>query len=140
MQQRGLVRHLAVSTHKRTQVPVFCQAGSGIDVVHFRYNAAHPGAEKDIFPHLAPAGRPGLVSFTATSWRQLLKGGKLPQGDRVPTALDCYRFVLSRPEVDVCMTGPSTAAHVDEALQALQSPVMSDEELLWMKKVGEIVR
>ena len=33
-----------------------------------RYNAAHPGAERDIFPHLE-ARRPAVVAYTATSWR-----------------------------------------------------------------------
>ena len=80
-------------------------------LAHFRYNAAHPGAEKEIFPELPRADRPGMVSFTATSWGQLL--GKptlqgrltgthrLPESERAPTAGDCYRYVLSRPEVDV---------------------------------------
>ena len=97
--------------------------------MHFRYNAAHPGAEKDIFPHLPAANRPGLVSFTATSWGQLLGKSALqgffmgthpiPKGERVPTATDCYRYVLSRPEVDVCMTGPANAAQMEEALEAV---------------------
>ena len=71
-QRRGLVRHLAVSTHKRTLVPEIAR-GSDYDVVHFRYNAAHTGAERDIFPHLPAGDRPGLVSFTATSWGQLTR-------------------------------------------------------------------
>ena len=36
-----------------------------------RYNAAHPGAEQDVFPHLA-ARQPAVVAYTATSWRKLL--------------------------------------------------------------------
>ena len=58
-QRRGLVRHLAVSTHKRTLVPEIAR-GSDYDVVHFRYNAAHPGAERDIFSNLPAGDRPGL--------------------------------------------------------------------------------
>ena len=50
LRQRGLVRFLAVSTHQRTLVPKIA-AESDFDVVHFRYNAAHPGAEK-----LSPTG------------------------------------------------------------------------------------
>jgi len=44
----------------------------------------------------------------------------IPKGERVPTATDCYRYVLSRPEVDVCMTGPSNAARMEEAFEALR--------------------
>jgi len=65
-----------------------------------------------------------------------LRGGRIPKGERVPTASDCYRFVLAQPDVDVCMTGPSTAQHVEEALAALRQPPMPPEELDWMRRVG----
>ncbi|HLK66283.1 MAG TPA: hypothetical protein VKU19_22770 [Bryobacteraceae bacterium] len=135
--QRGLVHFLGVSTHNRSLVPHFA---AQFDVVHFRYNAAHPGAEMDIFPHLPAKNRAGTVSFTATSWGQLLKGGKLPAGERVPTASDCYRFALTRPEVDVCLTGPANAAQMDEALKTLERGPMNEEELAWMRRVGQAVR
>jgi len=134
LKERGLVKYLAVSTHHR---PFAAEAGSDYDVVHFRYNAAHPGAEQDIFPRLPETGRPGMVSFTATSWGQLLgKGGPqsilfgghaAPKSERTPKAADCYRFVLSRPEVDVCHTGPRNAAEMEEALEALRLGPMSEE-------------
>jgi aryl-alcohol dehydrogenase-like predicted oxidoreductase len=142
LKRRGLVRFLAVSTHQRTLVPAIA-AGDDFDIVHFRYNAAHSGAEQDIFPHLPAVNRPGLVSFTATSWGQLLGrspfylgGHPLPKNERIPTATDCYRFVLSRPEVDVCMTGPSNEARMNEALEALTRGPMTEEELAWMQRVG----
>lgn len=53
----------------------------------------------------------------------------IPKGERVPTATDCYRFVLSRPEVDVCMTGPSDEARMNEALEALTRGPMTEKEL-----------
>jgi len=148
LKQRGLVRFLAVSTHRRSLVPQIAAAGD-FDIVHFRYNAAHPGAEKEIFPQLPAANRPGLVSFTATSWGQLLGKSSLqgffmgahplPNGERAPTATDCYRYVLSRPEVDVCLTGPADAAQMDEGLEALRRGPMSEEELAWMRRVGRAV-
>jgi aryl-alcohol dehydrogenase-like predicted oxidoreductase len=148
LQARGRVRYLAVSTHRRALVPEIAP-GHDFDIVHFRYNAAHPGAEKDIFPHLPEANRPGLVAFTATSWAQLLGkaslqsffngGHHLPSNERAPTAADCYRYVLTRPEVDVCMTGPANAAQMDEALEALRLGPMSEDELAWMQRVGRVV-
>ncbi len=139
LKERGLVRHLGMSTHTRKLVPTLA-SGSDVEVVHFRYNAAHPGAEQDIFPHLPPAdNRPGLVSFTATSWGQLLKSRKIPPDLPRPTAADCYRFVLARPEVDVCMTGPATAEHVEQALEALRRGPMTEDELTWMRRVGRAV-
>lgn len=137
VKERGLVRFLAVSTHQRKLVPQIA-AERDFDVAHFRYNAAHPGAEKDIFPLLPASNLPGLTSFTATSWGQLLNPRK-SRGERTPTATDCYRFVLTRPEVNVCMTGPSNAAHVDQALEALRLGPMSEEELAWMHRVGKAV-
>jgi len=138
LRDRGLVRFLAVSTHHRPLVPQLA-AHTDLDVFHFRYNAAHPGAEADIFPRLPAAARPGMVSFTATSWGQLLKPSRIPRGERIPTASDCYRFVLARPEVDVCLTGPANAAQMDEALRALQLGPMNPEELAWMRRVGAAV-
>lgn len=148
LKERGLVRFLAVSTHKRTLVPRVA-AGRDFDVVHFRYNAAHSGAEEDIFPRLPAAQRPGMVSFTATSWRRLLGQAplqgllpgshRLPASERVPTAADCYRYVLTRPEVDVCLTGPANAAQMEAALEALRKGPMSQDELAWMRRVGRAV-
>jgi aryl-alcohol dehydrogenase-like predicted oxidoreductase len=137
VKERGLVRHLAVSTHQRPLVPKMA-AGSEFDVIHFRYNAAHAGAERDIFPCLPAENLPGLVAYTATSWRQLLKAKK-SRGEKTPSAADCYRFVMTRPEVNVCMTGPADAAQMNEALTALHAGPMSKEELEWMHHVGKAV-
>ncbi len=139
LRERGLVRFLAVSCHHRPFVPELA-ASPDCDVVHFRYNAAHPGAETDIFPRLPAEGRAGLVAYTATSWGQLLKPSRVPRGERVPSGADCYRFVLARPEVDVCMTGPSNASQMEEALKALERGPMTEEELAWMRRVGAAVR
>jgi predicted aldo/keto reductase-like oxidoreductase len=133
--ERGLVRYLALSSHNRPLVAQLA-ANHDFDVLHFRYNAAHPGAERDIFPHLATKDLPGMVAYTATSWGQLLKADKHLTGERLPTAADCYRFVLSRPEVDVCMSGPANAEQVNAALEALVRGPMDEEELAWIRRVG----
>ena len=137
--ERGLIRHIAVSTHHRPLVQNLAK-DPDIGIVHVRYNAAHTGAEREIFAHLPSDGnRPGIVSFTATSWKQLLKGKHVPAGDKTPTAVDCYRFVLSNPSVDVCMTGPSTEAQAVEALHALELGPMSEDEMGWMRRVGQAI-
>ena len=148
LKERGLARFLGVSTHRRSLVPRVA-AERDFDVIHFRYNAAHPGAEEDIFPHLPEANRPGMVAFTATSWRQLLGRAPLqgilpgahqiPKSERVPTAADCYRYVLSRPEVNVCITGPANASEMQQALEALALGPMTGDELEWMRRVGRAV-
>ncbi len=137
LRQRGLVRYLAVSTHQRTLAPKLA-AGGYIDILHVRYNAIHRGAEGEIFPLLPPREtRPGIVSFTATSWGQLLTPAKVPKGDRVPTAADCYRFVLSNPGVDICLSGPKNVEQFQAALDALDRGPMDPDELAWMGRVGK---
>jgi aryl-alcohol dehydrogenase-like predicted oxidoreductase len=139
LQRRGLVNLLAVSSHNRAAAAALAASGE-FDVVHLRYNAAHPGAERDCFPYLPAEGRPGVVSFTGTSWGQLMNPKYTPPGERTPAASDCYRFVLSHPDVDVCATGPASAEHVEQAIAARELGPMAEEELAWMRRVGVEVR
>ncbi len=138
LKERGLIRFVAASTHNR---PLIARQAdrADLDIFHVRYNAVHTGAERDVFPHLPREQPPGIVSFTATSWKQLLDPRRVPKGEKVPTAADCYRFVLSNPAVDVCMTGPKTADHVQQAIHALAQGPMTDEELAWMRRVGQAI-
>jgi aryl-alcohol dehydrogenase-like predicted oxidoreductase len=138
LKDRQLVRHIVVSTHKRKLVPELAK-DPNVGAFHVRYNAVHTGAETDVFPLLPAEGRPGIVSFTATSWRQLLGHRRIPKTERVPTAGDCYRFVLSNPAVDVCMTGLSSMAQTQEAFAAVDKGPLSDQEMAWMRRVGKAI-
>jgi aryl-alcohol dehydrogenase-like predicted oxidoreductase len=102
-----------------------------------RYNAAHPGAESDIFPHLQKR-QPAIVAYTATSWRKLLSQ---PRGFDEPaaTAGDCYRFCLSSPHVDVVLTGPRNTDELRQNLAAVEKGPLSAEELGWMRRLGKAV-
>jgi hypothetical protein len=100
--------------------------------------AAHRGAEQ-IFPFLKGERRPGTVSFTATRWGQLLNAKKMPPGEKPATAVDCYRFVLSHPAVDVCMTGARTLEQMRENLAVFDSGPMSEDELARMRRIGDHV-
>ncbi len=139
LKRRGLVRHIAISTHHRPLVPQLAPSAE-IGIFHVRYNAAHPGAETDIFPHLPVNGsRPGIVAYTATSWRQLLDPKRVPAGERIPTAADCYRFALTNPSVDLCMTGPATLDQTLDGLKALDLGPMTETELAWMHRIGAAI-
>jgi len=128
MKEKGMFRHLAISAHRRPSF-VTHAADPRFAILHIRYNAAHVGAEKDIFPHLTAENRPGTVAYTATRWGNLLKPGQMPPGERPLRARDCYRFVLSNPDFNVCMTGPKNGAELEEALAALaEGPLNSDED------------
>jgi predicted aldo/keto reductase-like oxidoreductase len=80
-----------------------------------------------------------LVSYTATCWRQLLDPKRVPSGATVPTAADCYRFVLTQPAVNICLFGPADAAQSEQAIEALERGPMSEEQLAWMRKVGDAI-
>ena len=138
MKDKGLVRWIGISSHNRRLLGELA-AGGEFDVLHLRYNAAHRGAETEIFPAAKGEGRPGLVAFTATRWGQLMRAKKMPPGEPPATAADCYRFVLSHPAVDVCMSGAKTAAQMRENLGALDGGPMTDAELERMRRIGDFV-
>jgi len=128
LRERGLVRHLGLSTHNRLLAAQLASSGE-FDVLHVRYNALHRGAEQEIFAGLPPvAARPGIVSFTATSWGQLLKSA---------TASDCYRFVISQPAVDICLAGPKNAVELEAALEALRRGPMNPDDLARMQRQSQ---
>jgi aryl-alcohol dehydrogenase-like predicted oxidoreductase len=139
LQRRGLCRHIAISCHHRPSFVDYAR-DERFGVTHLRYNAAHTGAEQDVFPHLDEQDRPGFVAFTATRWKSLLKPKLMPAGETPMSARDCYRFVLSQPHIDVCMTGPANADQVDEALAALDKGPVSDEEGQRFRRIGAHVR
>jgi aryl-alcohol dehydrogenase-like predicted oxidoreductase len=138
LKKRGLVRFLGLTSHNRKLFPELAKEGL-FDIFHVRYNAAHRGAESEVFPHLNDQDRPGVVSFTATDWRKLLKSRKLPSGESPLTATDCYRFVLSHPAVDVCMMGAKNQDQMRENLAVLEQGPLTDAEMERVKKIGRIV-
>lgn len=138
MKEKGLVRFVGLSSHDRKLLGRVARDGE-FDVLHLRYNAAHRGAETDIFPHAAGEGRPGLVAFTATRWGQLLKAKKMPPGEKPMTAAECYRFVLSNPAVDVCMSGAKTVEEMRENLAVLESGPMTEGEMARARRIGDHV-
>jgi len=134
-----MFRFLAISSHNRKLFPELAKENV-FDIFHIRYSAAHRGAESESFPCLQGEGRPGLVSYTATRWGQLLYDKKMPPGEPPPSASDCYSFVLSHPAVDICMTGPRNLAQMREALMTLDRGPMSEDELARMRKIGDYIR
>lgn len=112
-------------------------AGGELDGMMIRYNAAHRGAEQDIFPFL-DAHRPAVVSYTATRWTRLLRKPRA-WGGRAMTGGECYRFVMSNPKVSVCLMAPRSEREVAENLAAVRQGPPSEDELAWMREFGDAV-
>ncbi|MFO0661257.1 MAG: aldo/keto reductase [Polyangiaceae bacterium] len=126
LREEGKIRAFGTSIHDRVRAGELAKE-SPLDLFMIRYNAAHPGAERDIFPHLS-VRQPSVVAYTATAWRKLLKR---PSGwaGQVMTAGDCYRFCLTNDHVDVVLTGPASKAELEENLTAVERGPLSPEEL-----------
>lgn len=138
MKTKGIYRYLAISSHNRPLFPRLAR-DNVFDIFHLRYNAAHRGAEAEVFDRFNDQAKPGIVSYTATRWGQLLNPKKVPPGEKPLSASDCYRFVLSNPNVDICMCGPRDRSQMQEALQSLELGPLSEDELVRVRKVGDYV-
>ena len=136
LREEGKARSIGVSIHDRKRAGRLAAQGP-LDFFMIRYNAAHPGAEVDIFPHL-PAKKPVIAAYTATAWRKLLTPPKGWSGPAA-TAGDCYRFCLTNPNVDLVISAPKTAAQMRENMQALARGPLSDEEMARMRALGKAV-
>jgi aryl-alcohol dehydrogenase-like predicted oxidoreductase len=135
--EAGKVRHVMISCHHRPSFEKLI-ALPQVGAIMVRYNAAHRGAEREVFPHLA-ASPPGVVAYTATRWGALLDPAMVPEGVPRPRASDCYRFCLTNPSVTMCLAGPKNRAELDEAMAALDRGPLDAGELAWMKQVGDAV-
>jgi aryl-alcohol dehydrogenase-like predicted oxidoreductase len=136
LKETGRVRAVSASIHARAFAGRLARDGE-LDALMIRYNAAHLGAERDIFPHLA-AHRPGVVSYTATRWRFLLRRPRGWEG-AVPGAGHCYRFVLTNPHVDVVLTAPRSEKEFAANLEAVRCGPLDEEEMKWMRAFGDRV-
>jgi aryl-alcohol dehydrogenase-like predicted oxidoreductase len=139
LREKGRVRYLMISGHNRPLFPEIAEEGL-FDLFMVRYNAAHRGAERDVFPKLPRgAARPGVCAYTATRWGTLIDPRKTPRDEAVPGASHCYRFCLSHSDVDMVLCGPANTEQVLEACAALGKGPLDPEELAWMRRVGDHV-
>ncbi len=90
-----------------------------LDMLMIRYNAAHRGAEKDVFPVTRKRAMP-VVTFTGLRWRALLEAtSDCPEGFEPPSAAECYRFCLANPDVAVALAAPGDRSELEHTLTLL---------------------
>ncbi len=136
----GTVRRIGITSHQRKLAAEMARSGL-LDTLMIRYNAAHRGAERDVFPVTMPLGLP-VIAYTALRWGALLRPTpEDPAGFVAPRPPAWYRFVLQHPAVAVTLCAPQTRAELDEDLRVLtvEGPLTS-EEYAALAEQGERVR
>lgn len=136
----GKVRMLGITTHQRPLAAQIAQSGL-VDMLMIRYNAAHRGAETDIFPATQVLRIP-VVAYTNLRWGALMQPTPDdPPGFVVPRAPDWYRFVLQHPGVTVALTAPCTRAELAENLTLMDDwRSLTEEEYQRLADHGRRVR
>jgi predicted aldo/keto reductase-like oxidoreductase len=139
-QLEGRVRMLGLTTHQR---PLAAEAARGglLDMLMIRYNAAHRGAEAEVFPVTDTLGLP-VVVYTCLRWGALLRPTPDdPPGFRVPAAPAWYRFALRSPSVAVALMAPDDRRELEEDLQVLEvREPLSEGEYQALAAHGQRVR
>lgn len=107
-----------------------------LDLAYIRYNPGHPGAERDLFPHLDPARACLTYNFKSTNQyvtEETFRTLNLDDSHWHPHITDHYRFALSRPELDGLLVSPQGSEQVAGLIKALEEGPLTDEESEYMK-------
>ena len=141
LKRQGVVKHLSISSHNRPLIPRLLEDYSAnqspYELLMFRYNPVHRGAEKDVFPFLPEGNRPALLTYTSTRWGHLLDPEKMPPGERPVSARDCYRYSLAHDFIDIVCAGPGSTEQMKEAISALESGPLDEEETARIERIGK---
>lgn len=140
LKEEGKTRAIGFSCHNRAlaadlalQLPA--------DVIMIRYNAAHRGAEREVFGPLSGLGkaRPGIISYTATRWGMLLR--PLPKHGFAAgmTAPECYRFVLDHPMVDMAWCAARTREELRQDVEGALAPPLDEARRNEIRRFGDAV-
>ena len=117
-QAQGQVKSIGLTSHQRPLAATVAASGR-VNLLMIRYNAAHRGAETDIFPTTTQHQIP-VVAFTCLRWGALLRNTTAdPPNFQPPLAADWYRFVLCQPAVAVVLMAPNGATELAADLTIL---------------------
>jgi predicted aldo/keto reductase-like oxidoreductase len=130
--KKGRLRLIGLTSHQRSLAASWAGAGA-LDLLMIRYNAAHRGAETDVFPAAAARGIP-VVTFTGLRWGALTKPTREdPPGFEPPPPAAWYRFCLANPHVAVALAAPANRAELEHDLALLhdwRAPAAEEMEAL----------
>lgn len=116
--RQGRLKLIGLTSHQRPLAARWAQTGK-LDLLMIRYNAAHRGAERDVFP-VAHERRIPVVTFTGLRWKALLAHTpEDPPEFTPPSAVECYRFCLANPVVAVALAAPGNRSELDQDLALL---------------------
>lgn len=141
LRSEGKIRTFGFSSHDRTTCVDALQRAPW-PVVMTRHNAAHPGAEENVFPAAISRGT-GLLTFTATCYGRLLRPTAQTEGAgsiKLPNAADCYRYSLSQPGVSACLTAPRNRDELHENLEVLDGEMLAPDAMAAIRAHGVAVR
>lgn len=130
----GTIRMIGLTSHQRAMAAKIAagdllpdpddrapglDANRPLDALMLRYNAAHRGADRDVFPVTDPIGLP-IVVYTCLRWGALPRPTPDdPGGYAPPPAPEWYRYALANPSVAVALMAPDGRVELDEDLALL---------------------
>jgi hypothetical protein len=130
-------RAIGATFHQRT-LALLADYYDLLDISFIRYNAAHPGARRDLFPFLRQGRKCPVFNFKSVMAqvpRDTFDSLGLPSGYWCPDACDYYRFVLSRPEIDGVLCAPQSPEELRGLVRSMdRGPVSREEEeyMTWL--------
>ena len=114
----GRLKLIGLTSHQRELAAAWADSGK-LDLLMVRYNAAHRGAERDVFPVTQQRQIP-VVTFTGLRWKALIHSTPDDPAYFVPpSANECYRFCLAHPAVAVALAAPGNRSELDQTLVLL---------------------
>jgi len=118
--EAGKLLMIGLTSHQRSLAAGFAQSGK-LDALMIRYNAAHRGAEQDVFPITDRLQIP-VITYTGLRWGELMKSTPDdPVSFIPPSAPMWYRFVISHPSVSVSLMAPNTRQELESNLTIIDN-------------------